>query len=370
MKMKLFVTEGSYEAACIDSIIDTCEVKCPMITKGKVKMINFTKAAKILRHIKNRKFVKGATSLVVGMVSCAFLMGFTTSNSPIGDYHISSEKTIAAGVDLVPGEEAISTTAQTTSTVTTCTTSTSATTTTGIITTTSSSTSITDTTVETEPTTTTTEEPTTTSTEETTEVITTMEVATTVEEPTTTATEEATREYVVYKPSTHYIHRNTCHWVNAECYEIENTEGFECRRCSECNPDMDIVSEYVIQQTTVNNGDGYYSLNFITEDERIYLCNTVGTEYGSDWVSLYDKACVVATIMNRVHDGGWTNGNPSTVYNVLTAPYQYNPNYAVPYYRSNVTQSCIDAVEYYFEHQEDFPHYTSFWGDGTYNYFR
>ena len=332
-------------------------------------MINFTKAAKILRHIKNRKFVKGAASLAVGMVSCAFLMGFTTSNSPIGDYHISSEKTIAAGVDLVPGEEAISTTAQTTSTVTTCTTSTSTTTTTGIITTTSSSTSITDTTVETEPTTTTTEEPTTTSTEETTEVITTTEVATTVEEPTTT-TEEAPREYVVYKPSTHYIHRNTCHWINAECYEIENTEGFECRRCSECNPDMDIVSEYAVQQTTVNNGSGYYSLNFITEDERVYLCNTVGTEYGSDWVSLYDKACVVATIMNRVHDGGWSNGNPSTVYNVLTAPYQYNPNYAVPYYRSNVTQSCIDAVEYYFEHQEDFPHYTSFWGDGTYNYFR
>lgn len=334
-------------------------------------MINFTKAAKILRHIKNRRFMKDAVSLTVGVVSCIFLMGFTTSNSQIDD-HMSSEKTIAAGVDLVPGEETISTTAQTTSMVTTCTTRTSTTTTTGMVTTTGSSTSITDTTVTTEPTTTTTteEEPTTTSTEETTEVITTTEVATTVEEPTTIATEEAPREYVVYKPSTHYIHRNTCHWVNAECYEIENTEGLECRRCSECNPDMDIVSEYATQQTTVNNGGGYYSLNFITEDERVYLCNTVGTEYGSDWVSLYDKACVVATIMNRVRDGGWSNGNPSTVYNVLTAPYQYNPNYAVPYYRSNVTQSCIDAVEYYFEHQADFPHYTSFCGDGTYNYFR
>ena len=335
-------------------------------------MINFTKAAKILRHIKNRRFMKDAVSLTVGIISCIFLMGFTTSNSQIDDHHMSSEKTIAAGVDLVPGEETISTTAQTTSMVTTCTTRTSTTTTTGMVTTTSSSTSITDTTVTTEPTTTTTteEEPTTTSTEKTTEVITNTEVATTVEEPTTTPEEEAPREYVVYKPSTHYIHRSTCHWVNAECYEIENTEGLECKRCSECNPDMDIVSEYAAQQTTVNNGGGYYSLNFITEDERVYLCNTVGTEYGSDWVSLYDKACVVATIMNRVHDGGWSNGNPSTVYNVLTAPYQYNPNYAVPYYRSNVTQSCIDAVEYYFEHQETFPHYTSFCGDGTYNYFR
>ena len=192
--------------------------------------------------------------------------------------------------------------------------------------------------------------------------------STTVAETTPPATTTAKKtEWVVYKPSTHYIHRNTCHWFNDECYEITSTEGLECRKCTECNPDMDIITPYS-EPAPVSNG--YNSLNYITEEERIYLCNTVGTEYGSDWVPIYDKACVVATVMNRVHDGGWTNGLPSTVYNVLTAPYQYNPAYAVPYYRSNVTQSCIDAVEYYFSHQGDFPHYTSFWGDGRYNYFR
>ena len=210
------------------------------------------------------------------------------------------------------------------------------------------------------------ESTTTETTTESTEATTTT-VATTVEETTTTTTSEpevGNREFTVYKPSTHYVHRNTCHWCTDECYEITSTEGLEARYCTECNPDIEIVTAYQVPTPTLT------SLQYVTEEERIYLCNTVAYEYGSDWVPLYDKACVVATVMNRVRDGGWTNGLPSTVYNVLTAPYQYNPVYATPYYSYNVTQSCIDAVEYYFEHQSDFPHYTSFWGDGRYNYFR
>lgn len=244
-------------------------------------------------------------------------------------------------------------------------------------------TSVTTTSTATSSSTTTTTVTTTTTTEETTDVATTT---------TEVATTEA-REYVVYKPSTHYIHRSTCRWFDSTCYEITNTEGLECVRCSECNPEMEIMDEFVVTQpspvetttttvetttvavtetpvTETTSNDGYYSLNFITDEERIYLCNTVGSEYGSDWISLYDKACVVACVMNRVNDGGWSNGLPSTVYNVLTAPYQFNPAYAVPYYRSNVTQSCIDAVEYYFQHQSEFPHYTSFCGNGQVNIFR
>lgn len=203
-------------------------------------------------------------------------------------------------------------------------------------------------------------------------VVTTIESTTSDVETNVTTVVEGPREFVVYKPSTHYCHRNTCHWYTDECYEITSTEGLECRICTECNPDIVVVTPYVESAPTANvvNTSGHAALNYITEEERIYLCNTVAQEYGSDWVSIYDKACVVATVMNRVRDGGWTNGLPSTVYNVLTAPYQYNPNYAVPYYWSNVTQSCIDAVDYYFEHQGDFPNWHSFWGDGTYNYFR
>lgn len=201
----------------------------------------------------------------------------------------------------------------------------------------------------------------------------TTESATEVESESVQDTEPA-REYIVYKPSTHYVHKNTCRWFNNECEEITSTEGLECRRCSECEPDIEIITEYAPQTTTpptstVNTSE-HAALNYITEEERVYLCNVVGSEYGSDWVSLYDKACVVASVMNRYYDGGWQGyGRANTIYNVITAPYQYNPAYAVNYYRWNVTESCIQAVDYYFENMDIFPHYTSFCGDGRVNHF-
>lgn len=141
-------------------------------------------------------------------------------------------------------------------------------------------------------------------------------------------------------------------------------------------PDSNAVEDDVnvdVTETSFETYDyGYYpsvANGYITEEERIFLCNTVGTEYGADWVSLYDKAMVVDTVMTRVEQGCWTNGLDSTVYNVLTAPNQYNPWYAEGYYHDCVTQSCIDAVEYYFQHRDEFPHYTSFWGDGVENHF-
>ena len=176
------------------------------------------------------------------------------------------------------------------------------------------------------------------------------------------------------------MHKNTCRWFDSTCKEITSTDGLECRRCTECNADIEIINEYVPPQTTtttttttqttvINNG-GHYANNFITDTERIYLCNIVGSEYGADWVPLYDKALVVATVMNRYYDGGWTGGRANSIYNVITAPYQYSTAYAVPYYRYNVTQSCIDAVDYYFMHRSEFPHVTSYWGDGRVNHFR
>lgn len=180
--------------------------------------------------------------------------------------------------------------------------------------------------------------------------------------------EEPTAEYIVFKPSTHYVHKNTCRWFDSGCYEIESTEGIESRLCSECNPDIEVITPYQepVPQPVITGGA---ASDYVTDLEYIYLCNTVAHEYGSDWISLYDKACVVAVVMNRVRDGGWTNGLPSTVYNVITAPYQFNPSYATDYYHSIVTQSCKDAVDYYFANQDLFPHYTKFWGDGRANYF-
>lgn len=121
--------------------------------------------------------------------------------------------------------------------------------------------------------------------------------------------------------------------------------------------------------------DTTYTYYGVSETDLIMLANVVGGEYGSDWVPIYDKACVVATVMNRYYDGGWQGYNyngslrENTIYNIITAQGQYDPFYANPYYNWNVTDSCIEAVYYYFEHQYEFPHITSFYGDGTYNYF-
>lgn len=103
----------------------------------------------------------------------------------------------------------------------------------------------------------------------------------------------------------------------------------------------------------------------ITEQERIMLCNLVAREYGSDWVSTYEKAKVVAVVMNRVN----SNLFPNTIYEVLTQPNQFSGYIPYDYYTSRVTQSVQDSVDYYFSHTDEFGNYLYFEGDGTYNYF-
>lgn len=103
----------------------------------------------------------------------------------------------------------------------------------------------------------------------------------------------------------------------------------------------------------------------ISDYERILLCNVVAREYGSDWVSVYDKACVVATVMNRVNSPQF----PNTIEGVLTQPQQFSGYYACNYEWSNVTDSVRESVDYYFNHQNEFGSYLYFYGDGTRNYF-
>jgi hypothetical protein len=112
------------------------------------------------------------------------------------------------------------------------------------------------------------------------------------------------------------------------------------------------------------------------------LCNLVAGEYGSDWVSTYDKGAVVATVIHRMWEGTrWTYGAPASIYNVIAAPYQYDGKYLSGTYSSKVTQSCKDAVTYALNNISDYDYYcnpdgtsvymiNSFRGDGTYNWFR
>lgn len=168
-----------------------------------------------------------------------------------------------------------------------------------------------------------------------------------------------TKEKIYFKPNTHYIHKASCHWCNADLganeqlIEIETTEGIECRKCSECNPEIEIITPYV-EPTPVAAGIDNYS--------RQLLAEITWHEAGSNWISQYNKAKVVAGVMNRVNDPRF----PNTVYDVLVAPNQFTgywPGCCTP------SQACYDAVDYYFAHTNEFNSDNSWWGDGIANHF-
>lgn len=103
----------------------------------------------------------------------------------------------------------------------------------------------------------------------------------------------------------------------------------------------------------------------ITEYERTLLINLVANEAGSNWIGIYDKASVVACVMNRVNSASF----PNSIEGVLTQPYQFSGYYASGSYYSTVTDACIQAVDYYFNNPNEFGYWLYFEGNGTNNYF-
>lgn len=322
------------------------------------------------KSLKSKKFMRKvvACSVAGTLTLCSMVYSENTKHSNMAG--VSAPGVGAENINL--DEFIITTTCATTTTTTnipkaTTTTETSTTTTTTVLSTTDVVTSLTTSEV--------TQPVTEAQTEEIIETPVDAEEATEPEQ--VQETTEAPREYVVYKASTHYIHKNTCRWCNDECVEIDSTEGLEVRKCTECNPDMDIITPYEEPTPSMTN-----TAIAVTDYEYIILCNLVAGEYGSDWVSIYDKGAVVATVIHRLWEGTrWTNGAPATIYNVIAAPNQYDGKYLSGSYSSKVTQSCKDAVTYALNNIGAYDYYTnpngttvyminSFYGDGKYNWFR
>lgn len=110
----------------------------------------------------------------------------------------------------------------------------------------------------------------------------------------------------------------------------------------------------------------------ISDYEKILLRNVVASEYGSDYhgyggapVTPYERACIVAVVMNRLRSPNF----PNTIEGVLTQPNQFNGYYACNYEWNTVTDNVRAGVNYYFEHPDEFGNWLSFEGDGKYNYF-
>lgn len=111
------------------------------------------------------------------------------------------------------------------------------------------------------------------------------------------------------------------------------------------------------------------ALNYVSESDRILLCNIVAYEYGSNWVPIEDKAKVVAVIMNRVNRGS-ANGFRDSIYEVLTQPGQFVGYHECEGFNNKVLTSVVDAVDYYFANINTFDQSILYFeGDGTWNYF-
>lgn len=135
------------------------------------------------------------------------------------------------------------------------------------------------------------------------------------------------------------------------------------------NTTVTVTSDNIVTEPVVTTPVSAGIPEGLTEAEYIMICNCVAYEYGSNWVSEYEKGKVVEVIMNRVH----SNRYPNTIYGVLTQPRQFSGvwNYIeLGTYSKKVTQSVKDAVNLYFSDPSAYNHgYTRFEGDGTWNYF-
>lgn len=159
--------------------------------------------------------------------------------------------------------------------------------------------------------------------------------------------------------------------VEEEEEEIEEnydyvTDDYTDYDCDNTNDSINETDEIVEDNESTYAESSYTEVDMT---DRRLLAEITTHEYGSDWVSTEEKARIVAAVMNRVNSGDY----PDTVYDVLMQDGQFHGDWdgGAGYYPGTVEPSddCIDAVDYYFEHQDEYGDYTSWSGDGSYNYF-
>ena len=89
---------------------------------------------------------------------------------------------------------------------------------------------------------------------------------------------EPVEEYLVYKPSTYYIHRSTCRWNKDDAYRIDSANGLTARLCTECCPECDGFEEYVPPVEEAPSSDG---LTYVGDFQATYYTAWVGACGGS-----------------------------------------------------------------------------------------
>lgn len=181
--------------------------------------------------------------------------------------------------------------------------------------------------------------------------------STTTTTTTTTIVTEPIETYVVYKPATHYIHMNTCRWVaSGEVQKIENTEGIEARRCSECNPSMEIITEYVepVPEVTEPTGSMSYVKHFTRGTYYAYggprkggsQCQLIDCSIGDGTV----KGSIASSYLYRNYGYNY-NGKRTMVYLEIEGYSQMNGYY----YLDDCDAGNPNVIDFFFFYGSNCP---------------
>jgi hypothetical protein len=184
---------------------------------------------------------------------------------------------------------------------------------------------------------------------------------------TATTTKATTTEDVEDKTDNNYQEEDNDDYYS-ESYDDDNDDYTDDYEYDYYDNDYDYYSEETYD-AGVNDTDSnsYYD----AEDyDRQLLAEITCHEYGADWVSVEEKAKIVAAVINRVESDDY----PDSVYDVLMQDGQFHGSWdgGSGYWPGEVdpNQGSYDAVDYYFEHQDEYSDdYTSWSGDGYANYF-
>lgn len=127
---------------------------------------------------------------------------------------------------------------------------------------------------------------------------------------------EKQEEYLVYKESTHYIHKNTCRWNKGDTYRVNDVTGLEARLCNECNPVCEGYIEY--SEPTPSTDNMTYVKHFTRGTYYCYGCE----KYGGSGRYLYDcsygngngiKGSIASSYLYNNYGYNY-NGQRTTVY--------------------------------------------------------
>lgn len=130
-------------------------------------------------------------------------------------------------------------------------------------------------------------------------------------------------EYLVYKESTHYIHKNTCRWNKDDAYRVDDVTGLEARLCTECNPVCEGYTEYIPPEPVKPDKE---SMTYVKHFTRgTYYC--YGYEcYGGSGRYLYDCS---------YGNGNGIKGSIASSYLYSNYGYNYNGQRTIVYLEVN-----------------------------------